>query len=393
MPHKAPPIPDWVWRLRILANLKKRPRLVLANRIVNLRALPRLPHPSKLPKDVLKLTPSPDDTGVTVTWTTDEPTDSQVNYGTTTSYASSTMLDPTLVTNHSVTLSSLTPGTVYHFSVRSADGLGQVATSSDYTVVTTNSALDAATNAWINAVVAAGGTVSPTEQTNVNNLVTCLKTNNLFSLADRDWLFAAENQQQADIDIIHDAALTIHGTESFATSTGYTGNSSTGYLNTNFVPATAGGNYATTSASFGVYVLTSRAGTSGIFDIGMSGYSSPGYFDDLNPLLNSSHQSALSINGYSNFPGGATSSQGQFIVTATSSASEGFYRNGTLLQWYAGALTGLADYSFTIGGSYNAFSTDQIAEAFIAGGMNATQTSEWSMCHNTYMTAMGVNVY
>jgi hypothetical protein len=53
MPHKAP-IPGWVWRLRIEAALKKRPRLVLANKIADLRALPKVQQPSKLPKDVLK---------------------------------------------------------------------------------------------------------------------------------------------------------------------------------------------------------------------------------------------------------------------------------------------------------------------------------------------------
>jgi hypothetical protein len=58
MPHKAP-IPGWVWRLRIETALKKRPRLVLANKIADLRALPKVQQPAKLPKDVLKLAPSP----------------------------------------------------------------------------------------------------------------------------------------------------------------------------------------------------------------------------------------------------------------------------------------------------------------------------------------------
>ncbi len=56
MSHKTP-VPSWVWRLRIAASLQKRPRLILANKLADLRALPKPPRPSKLPKDVLKLPP------------------------------------------------------------------------------------------------------------------------------------------------------------------------------------------------------------------------------------------------------------------------------------------------------------------------------------------------
>jgi len=58
MSHKAP-IPGWVWHLRIEAALKKRSRLVLADKLADLQALPEVRRPPKLPKDVLKLTPSP----------------------------------------------------------------------------------------------------------------------------------------------------------------------------------------------------------------------------------------------------------------------------------------------------------------------------------------------
>ncbi len=75
-------------------------------------------------------------TGATVSWITDKPADSQVDYGTTTSYGSSTPLDPTLVTSHSQGLSGLTPGTLYHYQVKSKDGAGNQATSPDFTFTT-----------------------------------------------------------------------------------------------------------------------------------------------------------------------------------------------------------------------------------------------------------------
>ena len=72
----------------------------------------------------------------TVSWTTDEASDTQVDYGTTSSYGSSTALDPTLVLSHSVTLSGLAPSTTYHFRVKSRDAAGNLAVSSDFTLTT-----------------------------------------------------------------------------------------------------------------------------------------------------------------------------------------------------------------------------------------------------------------
>jgi hypothetical protein len=71
-----------------------------------------------------------------VSWTTNSPATSQVLYGTTTSYGSSTALDATLVTAHSQTLSSLTPSTLYHYQVQSRDSSGRIVTSSDQTFTT-----------------------------------------------------------------------------------------------------------------------------------------------------------------------------------------------------------------------------------------------------------------
>ena len=56
-----------------------------------------------------------------ITWTTDIASNSVVNYGTTTSYGSSTPVDPTMVTNHQVTISGLSAGTTYYYQVQSTD--------------------------------------------------------------------------------------------------------------------------------------------------------------------------------------------------------------------------------------------------------------------------------
>ena len=79
-------------------------------------------------------------TTATVTWTTDEPADSQVFYRRTgTSSYTQTPIAPTLATGHNVALSALLPGTTYQYRVQSADAEGNTATSSPDGTFTTAS--------------------------------------------------------------------------------------------------------------------------------------------------------------------------------------------------------------------------------------------------------------
>ena len=66
-----------------------------------------------------------------ILWTTNAPGTSQVQFGTTQNYGQSSNLDSTLSTSHSVQLSGLTSGTLYHFRVLSQDANGTEVTSSD----------------------------------------------------------------------------------------------------------------------------------------------------------------------------------------------------------------------------------------------------------------------
>ncbi|MBI3804990.1 MAG: DNRLRE domain-containing protein [Nitrospirae bacterium] len=72
----------------------------------------------------------------TITWGTDEGADTQVQYGTTTTYGSSTTLATAKVTVHSQSLSGLQPSTLYHYRVLSRDAAGNLATSLDNTFTT-----------------------------------------------------------------------------------------------------------------------------------------------------------------------------------------------------------------------------------------------------------------
>jgi hypothetical protein len=72
----------------------------------------------------------------TITWTTNESADSQVEYGLTVSYGSSTPLDGARVLSHSMTVNQLAANTTYHYRVKSRDAAGHLAVSSDRTFTT-----------------------------------------------------------------------------------------------------------------------------------------------------------------------------------------------------------------------------------------------------------------
>ena len=73
-------------------------------------------------------------TSAKIYWTTNTASSSVVDYGTTTAYGS-TVQDPTLVTNHVIYLTGLTPNTVYHYKASSTDAQG-TRSSTDHVFVT-----------------------------------------------------------------------------------------------------------------------------------------------------------------------------------------------------------------------------------------------------------------
>lgn len=79
------------------------------------------------------------DSAVTITWETDEESDSLINYGLQEDYG--IVRDPVVdKTAHSITLDNLDPGRVYYFRVVSADEDGNQGISADYKVQTTGNA-------------------------------------------------------------------------------------------------------------------------------------------------------------------------------------------------------------------------------------------------------------
>jgi len=102
---------------------------------------PPPPPPSDTTGPVISAVSAPvvSSSGATISWSTDEASDSQVEYGTTTAYGNATSLNSTMVVSHGQNLGSLASNTTYHYRVKSKDSAGNASTSGDFSFTTTAS--------------------------------------------------------------------------------------------------------------------------------------------------------------------------------------------------------------------------------------------------------------
>ena len=125
------------------------------------------PSADSTPPTLGSIVATPSASGATVSWATDEPADSQVDYGATAAYGSSSTRDSSMVNAHSVVLGGLSSATLYHFRVRSRDAAGNLAAGADLTFTTANGADTTSPTVAITAP-AANATVSGTITVSAN---------------------------------------------------------------------------------------------------------------------------------------------------------------------------------------------------------------------------------
>ena len=107
---------------------------------------------------------SPTATTAVVSWTTSSSANSRVDYGTTTAYGSN-VSNSTLVTSHSLTLTSLTCNTTYHYEITSVGSAGSASTA------------DATFTTSACGITISGVSVSPTATTAVVSWTTNVSAN------------------------------------------------------------------------------------------------------------------------------------------------------------------------------------------------------------------------
>jgi hypothetical protein len=105
---------------------------------------------------------APANTSATIAWTTDELSSSYVDYGITSAYGHSTVEADTSprVLSHSVEITSLLPCAIYHFRVKSADALSNLATGGDTQFQTEGCTVEVLESGSSQITDATGGTIA-----------------------------------------------------------------------------------------------------------------------------------------------------------------------------------------------------------------------------------------
>jgi len=119
--------------------------------------------------------------------------------------------------------------------------------------------LNAATSAWITRVIAEGGSVTPAEIQAINAFIGSIP----ISEFDRLWVHGLQNQIAARTSIANAATadlITNVNSTTFTAGEGFTGNGTTMYLETGFVPSMNGVKFELNNCSFGAYVRNNVTG-------------------------------------------------------------------------------------------------------------------------------------
>lgn len=251
--------------------------------------------------------------------------------------------------------------------------------------------------------------LSGTETTAYTNMICGMVTDGVWSKLDILYIFATNTTTTAKLNLVNSSfTATYNGTPpeatQFSADHGYTGDGSTVWLNTGWTPSTSAVNYTTTGGAAGAYILNNRTTISGAVSFGciQGGF---GNAMVIFPFNTGSNQGEVQANNSSaSFPSFGATAQGMTAYNITSSGNETFYRNASSVGTATVANSGLCNSGslavfvanltgapFT--GSGYAFSADQISALYLGGGMSGADILNVHSRVNTFMTALGVNVY
>lgn len=124
----------------------------------------------------------------------------------------------------------------------------------------TNQTFEAEYQAYLDKGTALGYTLPSEEQQDLQNTLTkTLKDNGILALLDCFYIWAQDgDSDMATLNLVdpNNFQVTKFNSPTFTTNQGFTGNGVSSYLNTNFNPTTASGNFSQNNASFGAWLFT-----------------------------------------------------------------------------------------------------------------------------------------
>lgn len=204
----------------------------------------------------------------------------------------------------------------------------------------------------------------------INTCVVSLKTAGVWQLLDCLWFMDAADSQAAAINWINPATFTLTnvGSMSFIADRGFTGNGSSSYLNTGYVPSTAGLGLALNDAHYSGWSLTAAAAGSANRIIGNVASTTgrslilPRNTGDLVTGL---------VNGSSGTTISNASTQGHFLANRAASNATTIYKDGASIGTTADASNSLPTQAVTLGRDTTNFASLQLAGASIGRSLTS----------------------
>jgi hypothetical protein len=277
--------------------------------------------------------------------------------------------------------------------------------SASFSALNTNSSgywlwsnYDTATQAWVQQVLHNGGSVSPTRQGVVDTLIKGLKSDGIWSKLDRLWLFAAENQTSAFIDLVGlTASITPVGSPTFTVDRGYTGidaGTAGTYLDMGWNPSTNGVQFTLNSAHASAWSATNNAVSNGGALFGA--YVPPNYINLYDTANDGNIYARINDNPASGSQGAPGTKQGHWIVNRSGASSTQLYQNGSNFSSPNAANVAIPNTNFAVlashgpSGTYVDGTPNQVAMFSVGGSLSSTDASNFYSRLRTYMTAVGV---
>jgi hypothetical protein len=236
-------------------------------------------------------------------------------------------------------------------------------------------------------------TTPPTyaRKTLINNTIGALIDAGVWGKLDCLYIMAAADTQAARQNWIQNAYNgTLTNSPVFTTDRGYDTNGTTSYINTNFNPSTAGGNYVNDDASFGFWSRTPETKTG--WDMGAW----DGVSASIIACRHTLDESQLYLNNIASTTSrvmSMTDGSGLFGVSRTASTGFKSYKNGDLNGDFTVDSNGVPSLSFFVGGYQRTglFNPNarQYAMAFIGGGLTDGEMEDFYDIIDAYMQAVG----
>jgi hypothetical protein len=192
--------------------------------------------------------------------------------------------------------------------------------------------MDAATTAWVNAVVTNSGSVSAGRQTIIDNFIVGAKADGFWTKFDRLWFHFGEDGPSSLTDLKSLTLAVAHGSPVLAVSRGYTGAdaSTTVYIDTGVNLSTYGGQFTTNSGHVSAWSNTNAASSvSGGCLLGVSSGNFGANLTAIIPMF-ADGRAYMDVNFSASAVAGVavTDSMGHHIANRSSSGATQGYKNG-----------------------------------------------------------------